>query len=259
MVTFSPESSPEHKVQTNFFMPSTSAKSFDSAEIGLGEGQFKDLMKAIDSDDESKPSVSTKAKATASSSSPRKGSLSWLSEAKASTSAASAASSASVKQSQVDGTIDSWSRSSSISQSSPIHLSENEKDEKDEDSSDNLEKQSVIHKRMKQILDRPKTKGNLIKNIFFKVAKKRKIVVVRYRKPDQRMYDLDEYFDRKETERLDEPYDEDVDDPTMMKQPKTFKNSQKQPQPSSSSSSPMSFTHVRFSLGQRILIKKNLL
>jgi hypothetical protein len=254
MVTFSPESSPEHKVQTNFFMPSTSAKSFDSAEIGLGEGQFKDLMKAIDSDDESKPTVSTKAKATtASSSSPRKGSLSWLSEAKASTSAAS------VKQSQVDGTIDSWSRSSSISQSSPIHLSENEKDEKDEDSSDNLEKQSVIHKRMKQILDRPKTKGNLIKNIFFKVAKKRKIVVVRYRKPDQRMYDLDEYFDRKETERLDEPYDEDVDDPTMMKQPKTFKNSQKQPQPSSSSSSPMSFTHVRFSLGQRNLTKKTLL
>ena len=251
MVTFSPESSPEHKVQTNFFMPSTSAKSFDSAEIGLGEGQFKDLMKAIDSDDESKPSVSTKAEATASNS-PRKGSLSWLSEAKASTSAASvasAASSASVKQSQVDGTIDSWSRSSSISQSSPIHLSENEKDEKDEDSSDNLEKQSVIHKRMKQILDRPKTKGNLIKNIFFKVAKKRKIVVVRYRKPDQRMYDLDEYFDRKETERLDEPYDEDVDDPTMMKQPKTFKNSHKQPQPSSSSSSPMSFTHVRFSSG----------
>ena len=255
MVTFSPESSPEHKVQTNFFMPSTSAKSFDSAEIGLGEGQFKDLMKAIDSDDESKPSVSTKAKATASSS-PLKGSLSWLSEAKASTSAASAASSASVKQSQVDGTIDSWSRSSSISQSSPIHLSENEKDEKDEDSSDNLEKQSVIHKRMKQILDRPKTKGNLIKNIFFKVAKKRKIVVVRYRKPDQRMYDLDEYFDRKETERLDEPYDEDVDDPTMMKQPKTFKNSQKLPQPSSSSSSPMSFTHVRFSLGLRNFIKK---
>ena len=231
MVTFSPESSPEHNVRTNFFMPQ------ESAEIGLGEGQFKDLMKAIDSDVEAVATAASSKTAT-----PPKASLSWLTETKASTSSAAAAVAgvSSVKQSQVDGTIDTWSRSSSISQSaSPIHMLSAEESSAAEDSdfaNDNLEKQqSVIHKRMKQIQNRPKSKSCLIKHVFSAVAKKRKIVVVRYRKPEQRIFDLDEYVERSRTSRLDEPYDEDVDDPTLIKQPKT--TSSKQSSKSSSGSS----------------------
>ena len=182
-MSFSPDSSPEHLPQSNLFMPKPS-----SAEIGLGEGQFNDLMKAIDSDDESKGATASK---------------SWINPS----------TSSSVKQSQVDGTIDSWSRSSSISQDSPIHVDDMTDD-------DDEKKQGVIHKRMKQIQGRPKTKSCLIKHVFSAVAKKRKIVVVRYKKPEQRIFDLEEYFERRDEDRLDEPYNEDVDDPTMKPKPK---------------------------------------
>ena len=185
-MSFSPDSSPEHLPQSNLFMPKP------SAEIGLGEGQFNDLMKAIDSDDESKGATASK---------------SWVNP-----------STSSVKQSQVDGTIDSWSRSSSISQDSPIHLDDMTDD-------DDEKKQGVIHKRMKQIQGRPKTKSCLIKHVFSAVAKKRKIVVVRYKKPEQRIFDLEEYFERRDEDRLDEPYNEDVDDPTMKPKPKIAKSS----------------------------------
>ena len=182
-VSFSPESSPEHESQSLALSSQFIAKEGSHHEIGLGEGQFNDLMKAIDSDDESKPSDASKV-------TPKVWPIT------------------SVKQSQVDGTIDSWSRSSSISQDSPIHLMEDENDD--------AEAQGAIHKRMKQIQqNKPKTKSCLIKHVFSAVAKKRKIVVVRYRKPEERIYDLEEYFDRQREGRLDEPYDEDTDDPTM--------------------------------------------
>jgi DNA-directed RNA polymerase subunit M/transcription elongation factor TFIIS len=159
-------------------------------------------MKAIggDSDDESsKPTIENK-------------DPSWLS---------SASGSASVKQSQVDGAIDSWSRSSSIS--SPAHLSETDDSLEGADKSSGVDNQTVIHKRMKQIQGRPRTKSCLIKHVFSAVAKKRKIVVVRHRKPENRIYDKAEYEDRKSSGNLDEVYDEDTDDPTLkprIKQPK---------------------------------------
>ena len=59
-VTFSPESSPEHQTSTatSFILASK-----DSNQIGLGEGQFNDLMKAIDSDtdENTKPWMSSAA------------------------------------------------------------------------------------------------------------------------------------------------------------------------------------------------------
>ena len=105
----------------------------------------------------------------------------------------SSSTSSSVKQSQVDGTIDSWSRSSSISQDSPIHLMEdiigNDSNDGNVVDHNNIPEidydkkcQGVIHKRMKQIQGHnrsPKTKSCLIKHVFSAVAKKRKIVVVR--------------------------------------------------------------------------------
>ena len=57
-VTFSPESSPEHQGNTT----ATTASFIMDSSLGLGEGQFKDLMKAIDSDDENtKPAKVTTA------------------------------------------------------------------------------------------------------------------------------------------------------------------------------------------------------
>ena len=210
VMTFSPESSPEHSVQTNFFLQK------DHAEIGLGEGQFKDLMKAIDSDEEAGASAKRAA---------------WIGGEVASTSAASA----SVKQSQVDGACSeaSWSRSSSISQSSPLHLSADEDDSYQDEAKP---QQSVIIKRMKQIQGRPKTKSCLIRHVFSAVAKKRKIVVVRYRKPEQRIFDREEYFERCASDRLNDPYDEDTEDPTMFKPAKVSKAAKQQPTPSASPS-----------------------
>ena len=170
-VTFSPESTPEHQTQATSFI----LASKDSNQIGLGEGQFNDLMKAIDSDDENtKP---------------------WMSSASAAATVTSGESSSSVKQSQLDGSIDTLSRSSSID--SPIHESDHESMEKSE--------------------LKPKTKSCLIKHVFSAVAKKRKIVVVKYRKPQTRIFDLEEYQRRCQENRLDEAYNEDTDDPTLFK------------------------------------------
>ena len=204
-ISFSPESSPEHvptSQHRNFPFMAGTTKSKSTDEIGLGEGQFNDLMKGLDSDEESREQLKNNPPPPQ----PQK----------------SASASSSVKQSQVDGTIDSWSRSSSISQDSPIHLDDiGDNDFVNIDNNipeiDDRNKQGVIHKRMKQIQSRssPKTKSCLIKHVFSAVAKKRKIVVVRYKKPEQRIFDLEEFFERRDENRLDELYDEDVDDPTM--------------------------------------------
>ena len=204
-ISFSPESSPEHVPTRNFPFLAGTTKSNITDQIGLGEGQFNDLMKGLeDSDEELKNNAKSM---------PQK----------------SSSTSSSVKQSQVDGTIDSWSRSSSISQDSPIHLMEdiigNDSNDGNVVDHNNIPEidydkkcQGVIHKRMKQIQGHnrsPKTKSCLIKHVFSAVAKKRKIVVVRYKKPERRIFDLEEFFERCDQNRLDEAYDEDTDDPTM--------------------------------------------
>ena len=204
-ISFSPESSPEHVPTRNFPFLAGTTKSNITDQIGLGEGQFNDLMKGLeDSDEELKKNAKSM---------PQK----------------SSSTSSSVKQSQVDGTIDSWSRSSSISQDSPIHLMEdiigNDSNDGNVVDHNNIPEidydkkcQGVIHKRMKQIQGHnrsPKTKSCLIKHVFSAVAKKRKIVVVRYKKPERRIFDLEEFFERCDQNRLDEAYDEDTDDPTM--------------------------------------------
>ncbi len=82
---------------------------------------------------------------------------------------------------------------------------------------------------MKQIQGRPKTKGCLIKHVFSTAAKKRKIVVVKYRKPSRRIFDKDEYFERVEDGTLDDDYNEDTDDPTMKQRPRPSKSSESNP------------------------------
>jgi hypothetical protein len=107
---------------------------------------------------------------------------------------------------QVDGSADNWSRSS---QSPPHSLSS-------ADEIDNDEVSSVIRKRMKQIADnRPKSKFALIKRVFSTYTKNRKIVVVKYKVSESRIYDREEYEDRKRDGTLDEPYDEEADDVTL--------------------------------------------
>ena len=147
-VTFSPESSPEHQSSST---TATAAASFimDSS-IGLGEGQFKDLMKAIDSDDENtKPAKVT--------------TTPWM------TTASDKASTSSVKQSQLDGNIEQ-----------EMSSSPSENDNSCDNDEDVLESSSGLKT----------TKSCLIKHVFTAVAKKRNIVIVKYRQPVQLIHDL---------------------------------------------------------------------
>ena len=69
---------------------------------------------------------------------------------------------------------------------------------------------------MKQMADnRPKSKFALIKRVFSTYTKNRKIVIVKYKVPESRLYDRDEYEERKRDGTLDEPYDEEADDVTL--------------------------------------------
>jgi len=68
-------------------------------------------------------------------------------------------------------------------------------------------------KQMQQSADnRPKSKFALIKRVFSTYTKNRKIVIVKYKKPNWRLYDKDEFEDRRASGMLDEPYDEDDDE-----------------------------------------------
>ena len=147
-VTFSPESSPEH--QSSGTTATAAASFIMDSSIGLGEGQFKDLMKAIDSDDEN-----TK---------PAKVTTSWM------TTANDKASTSSVKQSQLDGNIEQEMSSSPLAS--------------DIDEGDVLESADYSDSGSKT------TKSCLIKHVFTAVAKKRKIVIVKYRQPVQLIHDL---------------------------------------------------------------------
>ena len=113
-VTFSPESSPEHesesvvgattKTSANLFtLTGSDSAARGSDPIGLGEGQFHDLMKAI-GDDSDEEAASNKVSSVVNKD---KNDAKWLQASQ------------SVKQSQVDGSIDTWSRSSSISHDEP--------------------------------------------------------------------------------------------------------------------------------------------
>ena len=66
---------------------------------------------------------------------------------------------------------------------------------------------------MQQSADnRPKSKFALIKRVFSTYTKNRKIVIVKYKKPNWRLYDKDEFEERRASGSLDEPYDEEDDE-----------------------------------------------
>ena len=155
-------------------------------DIGLAKGTFNDLMKVIDDDDEEQDDIPSTI-------------LTKTTFVEKTTSVE-----------QVDGSVDNWSRAS---QSPPQCLSSAEENDADDNT-------SVIRKRMRQMQQsadsRPKSKFALIKRVFSTYTKKRKIVIVKYKQPESRLYDWDEYQERKLAGTLNEPYDEEQDD-TLIK------------------------------------------
>jgi hypothetical protein len=151
--------------------------------LGLAEGTFNDLMKVIDaSDDEvDKPSA--------------------------------------VEPSQVDGSADALSRRPSPHQledvlPKPVSVLAAPKKKVA------AAALNIIQQRMKQTSGnlKPKSKFALIRHVFSTYTKNRKIVAVKYRKPESRLLPLDEYLERLADGTLDEPYDED-NEPVPRKKP----------------------------------------
>ena len=180
IVAFSPEKKPS-------LFSQDSRDDEEDDDIGLAKGTFNDLMKVIDDDEEendeqvNNPDKSLSTVLPTTSTKPT-----------------------SVEHLQVDGSADNWSRAS---QSPPHSLSS--ADEIDNDD------YGVIRKRMKQMQqsadNRPKSKFALIKRVFSTYTKNRKIVIVKYKKPQWRLYDREEFDERIIAGTVDDPYDEDDD------------------------------------------------
>ena len=197
--SFSPDASPPI-----FGSPGTDE---EEEEPALPEGTIKDLIKIIeDSDPEENPPPLRQ-------------------EQQDSSQAVPPTSSATCLSSQVDGSTDALSRASSLvsAPSSPSPSSDEEKPSKTSSTSrPPPPRDNVIQQRMKQTQQttrnlKPKSKLALIRRVFSTYTKSRKIVVVKYRKPESRIFSLEEYHERKAAGSLDIPYDEDVDDPTIVK------------------------------------------
>jgi hypothetical protein len=179
-VAFSPEKKPS-------LFSQDSKDDEEDDDICLAKGTFNDLMKVIDDDEEENDEQVNNPDKTLSTVLPTTSSKPT-----------------SVEHLQVDGSADNWSRAS---QSPPHSLSS--ADEIDND--DN----GVIRKRMKQMQqsadNRPKSKFALIKRVFSTYTKNRKIVIVKYKKAQWRLYDREEFEERSVAGTVDDPYDEEDD------------------------------------------------
>ena len=181
----------------------------DDDDIGLEKTTFNDLMKNLIDDDDGENddvSMSNNVEKT------RPTIVTTPTSSTATVGASSVAKQTSVEHLQVDGSADNWSRSSQ----SPPHSSADEID-----SDENVIKKRI--KQMQQAADsRPKSKLALIKRVFSTYTKNRKIVIVKYKKPELRLYDKEEYHERLLCGTLDVPYNEQDDD-EKLKPPSALK------------------------------------
>merc|ERR1712080_680349 len=95
---------------------------------------------------------------------------------------------------------------------------------------------NVIQKRITQV-NKTKCKPALLKHVFSTYTKRRRIVIVRYKKPECKIFDLEEYNTRLNEGSLDEFFDEDEDyfcakeTPVKAKKAKLEESQPKLPQP----------------------------
>lgn len=213
-VTFSPDSSPEHEF--NDFNPFSGPRisgGRDASVIGLNEGTFHNVMKFIEESDDEGISYGNTGK-----------NLPDLNDKKENLSS-------SVEKSQVDGGFDSLSSVSyspeptrfSLDEASPFpscktftNLPECPTKARD------LVPMNVIQKRIKQA-NKTKDKPALLKHVFSTYTKRRKIVIVRYKKAEHKIYDMEEYTARSLCGALDESYDEDDDEICVRETPSKIK------------------------------------
>ena len=188
-VTFSPDSSPEHVIGDFGTTSGLGLLGRDASMIGLNEGTFHNVMKLIDATDEDGCDRSGEEK----SSNPT---LSLVYDKKENVAT-------SVEKSQVDGGFDSLSsvsyspdpRRFSLDEPLPFVPDKDTKEVKSDDCRSNSRQDSpmnVIQKRMTQA-NKTKDKPALLKHVFSTYTKRRKIMVVKYRKPKHKIIDLDEY------------------------------------------------------------------
>ena len=204
-VTFSPDSSPEHGIDDFGTTSGPELLARDASIIGLNEGTFHNVMKFIDGSDEDEYDRSCEGK-------PSDPSLSLLYDKKENVAT-------SVEKSQVDGGFDSLSsvsyspdpRRFSLDEPLPFVSDKDTKEGKTDETRANSRQglpMNVIQKRMTQA-NKNENKPALLKHVFSTYTKRRRIMVVKYRKPQHKILDLGEYNAIHNGGKLDVDYDED--------------------------------------------------
>ena len=236
-MTFSPDSSPEHPgSQINVLAGLVPPAGLPSKDLGLEEGTFKSLMRVIDDGDDDDSSQSSSTLGFGKQLQMRQSQLDGMAVETCSRSSISMSPTPDVEAEDVKLKLLELKERTLVENPEP----EKEKrhnnletcvveetqpvpstSKKDQPRKKAVNKNAELLKRQRMapplpIPDvKPKSKFSLIKNVFKTYVKSRKIVMVKYRKPEARFYELEEFLERREEGTLDEPYDEDTDDPTL--------------------------------------------